>query len=395
MDKQEFLDKYIVDRHNTCSSKWDGLKDKFGEDDLIAMWIADMEFKTADCVRDALIERCKHGVFGYCIVPDSYYETFSSWMERRYNFPIKKDWVRFTTGCVTALAWMINTFTKPGDACMVLSPVYYPFFNVVTNNDRNLVDVKLHYESGYFTMDYETIEKAIVDNNVKMFLQCSPHNPTGRVWTEEELDKVLNICRRHNVLVVSDEIHQDLVLIDRKFVPAATVSNGKYRDMVISVSSASKSFNLATLLHAHIIITNDDLRKKYDRFASGLNRTEISVMGMIATQAAYECGEEWLDNVLEVIRDNYEYMKKRLANELPGITICSLEGTYLSFIDLRSYVSPDDTADFIQKTCHLGVDYGEWFGEDYKGFIRMNLATDPAYVKKALDNIICGIKNLD
>ena len=392
MNKQDFINRYLVDRHNTNSAKWDGMKEKFGEDDLIPMWIADMEFRTCDAISDALIDRCRHGVFGYSIVPDTYYQAFSGWMEERYCFPIKKEWVRFSTGCVTAISWMIHAFTKPGDSCLILTPVYYPFHNVVTNNDRKLVKVDLNYQNGYFTMDYDAIEKAITDHNVKMFLQCSPHNPAGRVWSEEELEQVLAICKKHNVLVVSDEIHQDLVLGKRAFVPAAMVSEGKYRDIILTLSSASKTFNLATLLHSHIVITNDKLREQYDKFASGLNRTEVSIMGMIAAQAGYEQGSEWLEHVLEVIRDNYSFLKTELQKNLPEVVVCDLEGTYLSFIDMKAYIEPDKVQEIIQGQCHLAVDYGEWFGDRYKGFIRLNLATDPEYVKQSVKHMISEVK---
>ena len=387
MDKQEFLQSYLVDRHKTDSLKWDGLQQKFGETDLLAMWVADMEFKTCDGIVDAMTKRTRHGVFGYSCVPDDYYEVFSGWMERRYHFPVKKEWVRFSTGCVTAIAWMIHAFTKPGDSCMILTPVYYPFHNVVTNGDRKLVKVELDYNDGYFTMNYEAIEKAIVENQVKMFIQCSPHNPAGRVWTEDELERVLAVCQKHDVLVISDEIHQDIILGDKPFVPAAVVSGGRYRDMVVTLNSASKTFNLATLLHSHIIITDDGLRGKYDQFASALNRTEVSIMGMVATKAGYTYGGEWLGQVLDVIRDNYRYLKEELNKRLPGMTVCALEGTYLVMIDLRSYVNPEQTLDFVQKHCRLAVDYGEWFGQAYKGFIRLNLATDPVYIKQAVERI--------
>lgn len=387
MDKQEFLQSYLVDRHKTDSLKWDGLQQKFGETDLLAMWVADMEFKTCDGIVDAMTKRTRHGVFGYSCVPDDYYEVFSGWMERRYHFPVKKEWVRFSTGCVTAIAWMIHAFTKPGDSCMILTPVYYPFHNVVTNGGRKLVKVELDYDDGYFTMNYEAIEKAIVENQVKMFIQCSPHNPAGRVWTEDELDRVLAVCQKHDVLVISDEIHQDIILGDKPFVPAAVVSGGRYRDIVVTLNSASKTFNLATLLHSHIIITDDGLRGKYDQFASALNRTEVSIMGMVATKAGYTYGGEWLGQVLDVIRDNYRYLKEELNKRLPRMTVCALEGTYLVMIDLRSYVDPEQTLDFVQKHCRLAVDYGEWFGQAYKGFIRLNLATDPAYIKQAVERI--------
>jgi cysteine-S-conjugate beta-lyase len=372
----------------------DELGKRYGNPDLISMWVADMEFKTCDQIVDAMITRTTHGVFGYSYVSDEYYEAYSNWMEQRYHFPIKKEWVRFSTGCVTAIAWMIHAFTKPSDSCLILTPVYYPFHNVVTYNDRKLVTVDLDYKDGYFTMNYEAIEQAIIDNQVKMFIQCSPHNPVGRVWTEQELEKVLEICEKHQVLVVSDEIHQDIIIGDNEFKPSAVVSNGKYSDIVITLSSASKTFNLASLLHSHIVITNEKLMEIYDEFAKGLNRTEMNIMGLTATHAGYSYGSEWLENVLEVIRDNYHYLRKELNEKVPEITVCSLEGTYLILLDMRKCIKPELVKEFIQEKCGLAVDYGEWFGKNFEGFIRLNLATNPTYVRKAVENIITQTKKL-
>ena len=389
MKKEQFLKEYLADRRGTDCMKWDGLKGKFGEDDLIGMWIADTEFRTSRYIREALVERAEHGIFGYTMVPDEYYKALSDWMESRYGLPVQKEWVRIMTGCVTGLAYAIGCYTEPGDACMILKPVYYPFFNVVTNNHRKLVDVDLDYENGKWSMNYEAIEKAIAEGDVKLLLLCSPHNPAGAVWSEAELEQLFEICKKHDVLIASDEIHQDLVINkEKRFVPALTVAGGKYSDRLITINSASKTFNLATLIHAHMIIPDADLRKKYDAYASGINRTEVSVMGMYATMAGYQHGGEWLDNVLEVIRDNYAYLKTELAEKMPKATVCCLDATYLVMIDLREYCDPDHCQDFVQGKAKLGVDYGEWFGEQYKGFIRMNLATDPELVKKAVANLV-------
>lgn len=388
MDTKAFVEKYLTDRRGTDSSKWDQLKEKFGRTDLLPLWIADMEFRTCDAVTNALMARVRHGIYGYSAVPDSYYAALDRWMTIRHNCSVPKEWVRFSTGCVTGIAWAIAAFTDPGDACMILTPVYYPFHNVVTNNKRTLVKVPLQYRDGYASMDYEAIEKAIVENHVKLFIQCSPQNPMGRVFTEEELDKVLSICQRHQVLVVSDEIHQDIIIGKNPFVPAAAVKNGKYQDILIILNSATKSFNLATLLHSHIIIPNEELRKRYDEFASGMNRTEVSIMGMLATQAAYENGGEWLDGLLAVIRENDAMLRQKLKSDLPKAVVCTLEGTYLVMVDLRAYMPSGGAQSIIQDQCHLAVDYGEWFGEGYEGFIRMNLATDPKLIEEAANRLI-------
>lgn len=394
MTKQEFLDHYIVERRGTDCFKWDELERRYGNQDLIAMWIADMEFKTCDQIIEAMTHRVEHGVFGYSNVSDKYYQAYSNWMEKRYGFPIKKDWIRFSTGCITAIAWMIHAFTNPGDTCLILTPVYYPFHNVVTNNGRKLVTVDLQYDDGRFTMDYEAIEKAIVENGVKMFLQCSPHNPAGRVWTESELNRILGICKKHQVLVVSDEIHQDILLNGNTFTPASTVSGGVYRDMIITVSSASKTFNLASLLHSHIVITNQKLMATFDRFASGLNRTEMNIMGLTATCAGYTYGEDWLKNMLAVVQDNYDYLKRKLEANVPEIIVCPLEGTYLAFLDFRKCMKAGEVKSFILNRCHLAVDYGEQFGENFAGFVRLNIATDPEFVKGAVSNIIKETKEV-
>ncbi|MBS4913079.1 MAG: pyridoxal phosphate-dependent aminotransferase [Veillonella sp.] len=396
MKTTEFLNRYLVDRHNSRCMKWDSLKSKYGREDLVSMWIADMEFKTPEPVIDAIVKRAQAGVFGYSNDWPEYYDALSNWMETRYNFPVKKEWVRFCTGCVTAIAWSIWAFTKPQDACLILTPVYYPFHNVVTYNDRKLVKVDLDYndQNGHFTMNYEAIEKAIVENDVKLFIQCSPHNPAGRVWTEEELDTVLGICKKHGVIVVSDEIHQDFVIDEtRKFIPAAVVKDGKYRDIVVTLNAASKTFNLAALIHSHIIITDEKLRAQYDLFARGMNRTELNVLAMEAVQAAYTHGDEWLDALLHVIRENLHYLKERLQKEVSNVIVTDLDGTYLVMLDLRPYIGTENVSDFVVNQCRLAVDYGEQFGDKYKGFIRLNLATDPALVKQAVDNLVAALQS--
>lgn len=388
MTVNEFVKRYSVERYGTSSLKWDALDVRFGDPDLLSMWVADMEFKTCEKVIEAMVERTRHGVFGYSYIPDDYYKAFSHWMEKRHGFPIEKEWVRFASGVVTTLYWMINAFTNQGEACMIFTPVYYPFHNAVKDTGRKLVTVDLVNHNGYFTIDYAAVENAIVENEVKLFIQCSPHNPAGRVWTEDELDRILDICKKHNVLVVSDEIHQDIIVGDKKFIPAAIVRDGKYLDNLITVSAASKTFNLAGLLHNHIVICNEKLRKRYDVYAKTVNQSEVNVMGVIATQAAYTYGEEWLENLLEIIRTNYRYIKEELNNKAPEIVVTPLEGTYLLLLDLRKYIKPEDTKAFIQDKCRLAVDFGEWFGANFKGFVRLNLATDPKYVQRATANII-------
>ena len=394
MQKEKFLKEYLVERKGTYSLKWDALDKRFGNANLTSMWVADMEIKAPKEVIEALKERCEHGVFGYSYVSDEYYNSVINWLKEKHNYEIKKEWLRFTNGVVTAIYCFVNIFTKVDDAVLILTPVYYPFHNAVKDNNRKLITCDLKNTDGYFTIDYEEVEKKIVENNVKLFIQCSPHNPAGRVWKEEELAKILEICKKHNVLVISDEIHQDIIMKGYKHIPSAIVANGKYADNLITVSAASKTFNLAGLIHSNIIISNDELRKKYDKEIKKINQTEINILGMLATQVAYEKGSEWLENVKEIIEDNFNYLKTELNKHIPEITITNLEGTYLVFLDLRKIIPIDKVKEFIQDKCNLAIDFGEWFGASFKGFIRINLATDPEIVKKAVENIITEYKKL-
>ena len=394
MQKEKFLKEYLVERKGTYSLKWDALDKRFGNADLISMWVADMEIKAPKEVIEALKERCEHGVFGYSYVSDEYYNSVINWLKEKHNYEIKKEWLRFTNGVVTAIYCFVNIFTKVDDSILILTPVYYPFHNAVKDNNRKLITCDLKNTDGYFTIDYDEVEKKIVENKVKLFIQCSPHNPAGRVWKEEELARILEICKKHNVLVISDEIHQDITMKGYKHIPSAIVANGKYADNLITVSAASKTFNLAGLIHSNIIISNDELRKKYDKEIKKINQTEINILGMLATQVAYEKGSEWLENVKEIIEDNFNYLKTELNKHIPEITITNLEGTYLVFLDLRKIIPIDKVKEFIQDKCNLAIDFGEWFGASFKGFIRINLATDPEIVKKAVESIIFEYKKL-
>lgn len=394
MNIEKFCEKYAIDRLGTNSLKWDALDKRYGDKDLIAMWVADMEFKTPEVVVEALKKRIEHGVFGYSYVPDSYYDAFIKWEKEQHNYLVDKEWIRFSTGVVVALYWFVNAFTKPNDSVIIITPVYYPFHNAVKDNGRKLITSELINTNGVYTIDFENFEKSIIENDVKLFIQCSPHNPAGRVWTEEELDKVLSICKKHNVLVISDEIHQDIIIGKNKQIPAATVNGGKYADNLITVTAPSKTFNLAGLINSHIIISNEEIRAKYDAYAKTVNQTEVNIMGLTAAEAAYNGGKEWLDSLLEVIRYNYNYVKETLNEKAPKIVVTPLEGTYLAWLDLRAYIDANDTKEFIQDKCRLAVDFGEWFSKDCKGFVRLNMATHPKYVRQAVDNIVNSIANL-
>lgn len=395
MNAEEFVEKYYVDRTGTASLKWDALDVRFGDPSLISMWVADMEFRTPECVTDALRKRVDHGVFGYSFVPDSYYEAVIDWECSHHGYKVEKDWIRVSPGVVAAIYWSVNCYTNPGDAVIITTPVYYPFHNAVKDSGRKLVTCDLKYDKGVFTFDAEAFEKAIVDNDVKMHILCSPHNPAGRVWTAEELTSMLEICYKHNVLVVSDEIHQDLVLSsERKHIPSAVVADGKYSKNLITCFASSKTFNLATCLTSTIVIEDEELRKKWDVFTNVYHNVEVNVFGVTAVEAALRGGEEWYEGLKQVLESNYQIVVDGLS-EFEDVYVSPLEGTYLVFVDLRNRVALEDTHEFTQDRCRLAVDYGEWFGSNFAGFIRLNMGTHPDTVRKAVANIAEGLRALE
>lgn len=390
MDQATFIKQYATNRANTNSLKWDALDQRYGNPDLIAMWVADMEFKVPEAVTQAITERVAHGIYGYSYTPDSYYQAFFNWEQTRHGLTLQKDWLRFGSGVVNSLYALVNTFTKPGDGVLILTPVYYPFFNAIQDNHRQLVTSKLINDQGHYTIDFDDVAEKIRTNEVRLFIQCSPHNPVGRIWTEEEETRLLALCEQHHVLVISDEIHQDIELDPQNhpFISALSIADGRFQDRVIVVNAPSKTFNLACLLNSHVIIPNADLRARYDAAINRLSQTEVNVLGQTGGAAAYAHGAEWLDHILAIVRDNYAYLKSTLAAHAPEIKVTDLQGTYLVWLDLRADVAPAATRAFIQDQCGLAVDYGEWFSPDYQGFVRLNLATDPKYVHRATDNIV-------
>lgn len=388
MDKATFIDRYYTERKGSNSLKWDLVDERFEGNNLLPLWVADMDFKVADAITEAFQARLDHGVYGYSLVPETYYSAYKKWMSERFNFDIESEWLRFTPGIVQALYYFMYIYTQPKDAVVILTPVYYPFHNAVQDTGRQLVTVDLINEQNNYRIDFDGFEQAIIEHDVKVFIHCSPHNPAGRVWSEEEHIRLFEICERHDVLIISDEIHQDFTYGDVKHWPSATVSNGKFKHRIITANAASKSFNLAALAHSNIVIPNPDLRQQYDDYAAKMIQTEANLFGVMATQAAYSGGADWLEGVKAVILDNYHQAKDRLLTALPDVTISPMQGTYLMFIDLNPILKGHDIVEFMQSSCGVAIDYGEWFGTGYEGYIRLNLATKYEYVEQAIEAII-------
>ena len=375
------------DRLGTDCNKWDGCEEKFGDEHLLPLWVADMDFEAPSCVKQALKEYVDFGVFGYYQIPNRYYEAFINWEKTYHDYDVKKEWIRFAPGVVPAFNWLIHILTNERDGVLITPPVYYPFKDAVVNNNRTLVESPLMRLEDHYELDYEDFERKIKEQNVKLFIFCTPHNPVGRVWKRDEIVKVLDICKKYGVYVIADEIHQDIIMDRYQKVTAA--ATGNYDEIMVTLTAATKTFNLAGCQNSIVVIPNESLRKRYDDYLTRLRITGGNAFGYIAVQSAYEGGRKWLDEVLNIIEENYHLMKSILEEKLPKVWIPKLEGTYLMWIDLGAYVSADEIESVIQKDCGLAVDYGSWFGgEAYGTFIRVNLATREENIRLAAEKIV-------
>ena len=375
------------DRLGTDCNKWDGCEEKFGDEHLLPLWVADMDFEAPSCVKQALKEYVDFGVFGYYQIPNRYYEAFINWEKTYHDYDVKKEWIRFAPGVVPAFNWLIHILTNERDGVLITPPVYYPFKDAVVNNNRTLVESPLMRLEDHYELDYEDFERKIKEQNVKLFIFCTPHNPVGPVRKRDEIVKVLDICKKYGVYVIADEIHQDIIMDGYQKVTAA--ATGNYDEIMVTLTAATKTFNLAGCQNSIVVIPNESLRKRYDDYLTRLRITGGNAFGYIAVQSAYEGGRKWLDEVLNIIEENYHLMKSILEEKLPKVWIPKLEGTYLMWIDLGAYVSADEIESVIQKDCGLAVDYGSWFGgEAYGTFIRVNLATREENIRLAAEKIV-------
>ncbi|GEN48342.1 MalY/PatB family protein [Ligilactobacillus pobuzihii] len=388
MNKEEFLSKYGVDRRNTSAVKWDGMQEEFGRSDLYPLWVADTEFKIPESSIKALQQRVAHGAFGYSITPEGYYDAYFNWQKERYGIELHKDWLRFGTGVVQSLSTLLQFLTEPGDSVMIQEPVYHPFRHVVENNGRQVVANQLVDFGSEYKMDLEKMEEQMVANDVKVLMLCNPHNPVARVWTEQELTDLLELCRKEQVIVISDEIHHDLLPSDKKFVSALSIKDGFYRDNMIMVDSPSKTFNMAGLLISHVVIPNPQLRDRYDQQQEILHGPASNILGLVAGEAAYRDGADWLDGLLAIVRDNYNYLKEHLQAAFPEIKLTDQEGTYLAWVDLSGVVAPEDLKHVVQDQAKLAVDFGSMFGKSGAGHIRINLATTPENLQAAVSSLV-------
>ena len=376
----------VRDRRGTNAMKWNHLtRVGFKRDDLLGLWVADMDFAAPECVRQALVRAGEFGVFGYDAVPAGYNEAFINWERTYHGYEVKPEWIRFSPGVVTGFYWAIRLMTEPGDSVMILTPVYYPFMSAVNDQGRKLVKCELMNTNGIYTIDFAAVEEKIKAERVKALLFCSPHNPVSRIWTREELETLLEICRRYGVKVISDEIHHDFEHPGHKHIPAAVV--GAYDDMLVTLTAPSKSFNLAGLQNSIVIIPDETLRRRYDALLEEIHIHGGNSLGFVAAAAAYSGGRPWLEAVLRAVEDNDALLRERLAADLPDAVVSPLEGTYLSWIDLGACVKAEDMKVTMEELCGLALDYGTQFGGDAPCHIRVNLATGKDVIAEAADRL--------
>ena len=363
----------VIERNNTLSIKYDFAKERKKPSDLLSLWVADMDFPVAQEIKDALIERCNHGIFGYSEVETPYYEVIAKWYQEKFNWSTKKQWLVKTPGVVAAIANAIRAFTNIGDAVLIQKPVYYPFFLTIEDNQRKVVNNSLVYKNGRYEMDFVDFEEKIISHKVKLFVLCSPHNPVGRVWNKEELLKIGDICLKHKVIVVADEIHADFVYHGQHQVFANLKTD--YQEITVTCTAPSKTFNIAGLQVSNIFIANENLRKKFKQELKKTANADINVMGLIACQAAYSQGEDWLRQVKIYIAENLEYVKNFLRDNLPQVKLVEPEGTYLLWLDFRELnLTEEELEDLIINKAKLWLDGGTMFGTEGVGFQRINIA---------------------
>ena len=380
MTKYDF--ETIIDRRNSGCLKWDAwVKRNHAADDL-PLWVADMDFKTAPAAIEALTQRVQQGVYGYTMATDSYYEAVQSWFERRHGWRPEREWFVLTPGVVFALATAVNAFTQPGDQVIIQPPVYYPFRLMIQDNGRKMSTSPLIYENGRYTMDYEGFERTLEESGAKLYILCNPHNPVGRCWSEDELRRIGEICLRHHVLVVADEIHADFARKGFRHVPYASLGE-EFANNAVICTAPSKTFNLAGLQLSNIFIPNPDLRAAFKRTLGRTGYDEPSVFGVTATQACYEHGAEWLDQLKEVLDVNLGVLEAAVGR-MDGVQLVPLESTYLPWLDC-SGLGLDDAGikRLVEQDAKLWLDLGTMFGPEGSGFVRMNLASPTVMVEDA------------
>lgn len=394
MEKNINFDE-IVNRKNTDCLKFDFAVRRGRPADVLPLWVADMDFKTSSLILDEIQKRVEHGIFGYTESGDSYFEAVAGWQKKHHNLDIKQSWIIKTPGVVFAIAMAVKAYTNEGDAVLIQQPVYYPFTEVIEDNKRVVVSNDLVLDhTGKYHIDFGDFENKIVENHIKLFLLCSPHNPVGRVWTREELGKIADICIKYNVIVISDEIHEDFVYDGYEHTPLLNVDE-RIAPLCITCTSPAKTFNLAGLQISNIIIPDRNLRYAFKKQIDAAGYSQLNTIGLVACEAAYRYGEEWYQALKNYLQGNLDFVREYLEKNLPQIKLVEPEGTYLVWLDFRELdLCEKDLEDLIVNKARLWLDSGAIFGRVGEGFERINIATNRSILKEALDRIAKAIDQI-
>lgn len=383
----------LVSRKKLGSAKWNLVKeDKNSIDEIVPFSVADMEFKNAPEIVKGLKEYADEAIYGYTEATDAYYDAVCGWMKKKHDYAVEKEWIVKTAGVVPALHIIVQALTNENDGVMVMTPVYYPFYGAIENHNRTIIKNKLVYEDGKYTIDFEDFEKKAKRNDVKLFILCNPHNPVGRVWTVEELRKIGEICLENNVVVISDEIHFDLIMPGYKHTVFSTVAS-EFEDNSIICTAPSKTFNLAGLQTSNIIIKNEILRKKVEDELEKSGFFSLNTFGFKACEIAYTKCEKWFEELIVVLDNNRKFVEQFFHENLPEVIVIPLEGTYLQWLDFRKIESDYKVLqEFMEKEAKLFLDEGHMFGEEGQGFERINLACPRKVLEKALNRLLEAVK---
>ncbi|MRN52887.1 MalY/PatB family protein [Paenibacillus monticola] len=374
----------VIDRRNTRSYKWDQSEKLFGDKDILPLWVADMDFESPPAVKEALVRRAEEGIYGYSVPSDSYKEAITAWFSRRHQWEIQPEWITDSPGIVTSLSLSVELFSKPGDQVIIQSPVYYPFYDVINMNDRKVAKNPLIERNGRFEMDFEQLE-GLMQGGAKLLLLCSPHNPGGRVWEREELLQLGALCLRYGVMVISDEIHCDLALAGHKHIPFASLSED-IANITLTTLAATKTFNLPGLQTSYIVASNPDLKRKFDQRLKALSLHMSGFLAPEAVQAAYNEGEQWLDELQQYIAGNVEYAITYLSEHLPQVNVMRPQATYLLWLDCRGLNL--DTAGLkklMYSEAKVAFNEGSVFGTEGVGHLRINMACPRSILVEALE----------
>ena len=383
----------IVDRRGTSCLKYDFAMKRKGRDDLLPMWVADMDFPLPEEILNVFHNRISHGIFGYSDPTDPYYAALNKWFSTHYGYTIEPEWISVPCGVVFALATAVKAFTEPGDACIIQQPVYYPFREVIENGDRKLVNSQLRYENGRYTMNYEDFEQKVVENNVKLYILCNPHNPVGRVWTKDELVRIADICLKHGVTMLVDEVHADFIYPGHKFTSFMTLDE-KYREKLIVCTSPSKTFNVAGLQPASIIMPNPEVKAKFETEKAAAGYSNAPIMSLLATTTCYEMGSDWVAELVAYITENKNYFKKFVEENFPKAYFVEPEGTYLIWVDFSAYGYSDEELEHTMlEEAHLWLDSGKIFGPATAQFERFNIACPRSTIETALNQLKEALDN--